>query len=121
MSEQQVFDYPAMLNRLIGDEKLAAIIISAFLKDLPAQLDSLDHLLRKRKAAAAGIQAHKIKGAAASASTDALRETAAEMEKAGKTGDLAALNRLMPRLRDRYNEAKRAMKEKIDESTDCRR
>jgi PAS domain S-box-containing protein len=51
-------------------------------------------------------QAHRIKGAAATMSGDALRAVALDMEQAGKTGNVEALRTLLPELEQRFAELK---------------
>ena len=54
-------------------------------------------------------QAHTIKGASANVGGEVLRETAFEMEKAGKAGDLVALKTLLPEMQKRFARLKEAM------------
>ena len=113
-----IFNYPVLLARVMDDKKLANSIMSTFLEDLPIQMDLLKtHLIRKN-AHAAGAQAHKIKGSAGNIGAESLSKTAAEVEKAGKSGDLAELNRLMIKLNDQYELTKRVIEEKLNENPD---
>jgi len=78
------------------------MLIIAFLEDMPRQIETLARDINTSHAEEAGKQAHKIRGAAANMSGDAMRETAGAMEKSGKAGDLESLNRLLPVLQENY-------------------
>ncbi|MEI6808545.1 MAG: PAS domain S-box protein [bacterium] len=105
------FDRPAFLTRLMGDETLAALIATTFLKDMPKQIATLKVSVDGGQPEAAGEQAHKIKGASANVNGSALSTIAAEMEMAGKTGNSATLRKLMPELVNRFEELKKAMED----------
>jgi len=57
----------------------------------------------------AGGQAHKIKGAAANVTALTFQETAYDMERAGKAGDMESLYRLLPELEQKFQELKAQM------------
>jgi two-component system sensor histidine kinase/response regulator len=106
-----IFDRPGLVARTMEDEDLLQEVVSCFLEDTPRLIDGLKAHIRSGDSAAAGAQAHGLKGAAANVGGVALSETAAEMERAGRAGRLEALAALMPelerqfaRLRDRMQE-----------------
>ena len=76
-------------------------VISEFLRDFRASSDRIAAELRSAcqagQAQAAGAAAHKLKSSARSVGALALGELCAEMERAGKAGDMQALNALLPR------------------------
>lgn len=82
-----------LLERVMGDEELAVELVQDFLQATPAQIRSLNQSIAAADAAGAGRRAHFIKGAAAAVGAEAMWEVAAELEKAGKNGDLVALER----------------------------
>jgi len=87
-------DFPTFLARLMGDELLAQKIFSAFLLDLPAQIDVLSRAVRQKDFHAIQHQAHKMKGTAGNICADALHQTMIDMEiqaKAGNTAQVAEL------------------------------
>ena len=104
-----VFDRAAFLARVMDDEELVREITEMFLADLPVQLESLAAAVNSGDGLLAGRQAHGIKGASANVGGEALRETAFEMEKAGRAGDLAALKTLLPQAQERFARLKEAM------------
>ena len=86
----------------MNDNALMHLIIAEFLRDMPIQIEKLASAVAALDAGQAEQQAHRIKGAAANMSAEALRETASQMEQAGKTGDLDDLRRRIPLLRGRF-------------------
>jgi len=106
-----IFDRKALLNRLMGDEDLAATVIEGFLDDMPKQIKAMKPFIEQGQADQSGAQAHKIKGASANIGGETLRKVAYEMEKAGKVGDAAALAQLMPALEQAFEELKHVMRD----------
>jgi len=101
-----VFDRAGMLERMMGDEDLARMILDGFLQDIPRQIRALRDFLDAANAPGAERQAHTIKGASASVGGEALRAVAHEMEKAGKAGDLAAVRARMVDLQAQFDRLK---------------
>jgi signal transduction histidine kinase/DNA-binding response OmpR family regulator/HPt (histidine-containing phosphotransfer) domain-containing protein len=83
-----IFNRVSLLNRMMGDEDLAFMIMRSFLEDVPKQIRNLKFLVDSSDTAGIERQAHTIKGAAANVSGESLSALANEMEKAGKAGDL---------------------------------
>jgi CheY-like chemotaxis protein/HPt (histidine-containing phosphotransfer) domain-containing protein len=102
-----VFDREGMLERLMGDEDLARMILDGFLQDIPRQIRALRDFLDVGNAPGAERQAHTIKGASANVGGEALRAVAYEMEKAGKAGDLAAVRARMADLEAQFDRLKK--------------
>ena len=108
-----VFDRAAFLDRAMGDVDFARVLVGTFLQDIPPQIEILAAAASGGDGHLAMRQAHRIRGAAANMSGEALRGTAAEMEAAGKAGDLATLGGLMPELRIRFAELAAELKAKV--------
>jgi HPt (histidine-containing phosphotransfer) domain-containing protein len=87
----------------MGDEDLVREIVAGFLKDIPNQIGALHKHIGAGDAAAAGAQAHTIKGAAANVGGVALSVVALEMENAGKAGRLDSLAALVPELERQFD------------------
>ncbi len=105
----QIFDRAALLKRLMDDENLAETIVAGFLDDMPKQMAALRSFVENGQAEEAGAQAHKIKGAAGNVAALAFQETAYDMERAAKAGDMASLQRLLPELEQRFLQLKARM------------
>jgi len=82
----------------MGDETLVEEILTVFKEDMPAQMAVLKRHIAEGNAAAAGGQAHSIKGAAANVGGLALSAAAFAIEQAGKDGRLDTVSALMPEL-----------------------
>jgi HPt (histidine-containing phosphotransfer) domain-containing protein len=67
---------------------LIVAVTEAFLDDMPRQFERVKKLLARGDAAEAGRLLHAIKGAAANAGGERLREVAIGMEKQADCGDL---------------------------------
>jgi HPt (histidine-containing phosphotransfer) domain-containing protein len=104
-----VFDRAALLDRVMGDADLAALVVSTFLDDMPRQLLILAKALEVDDIEAAGDQAHRIKGAAASVGGEAMSAVAAVIESAARSRDLAAVKTLRPRLDEQFAHLKAAV------------
>ncbi|MBN1627164.1 MAG: response regulator, partial [Deltaproteobacteria bacterium] len=104
-----VFDFKAMIGRLMDDRSLAETIIRGFLSDIPVQIETLKRLVESGDVPAVERQAHAIKGAAANVDGHLLRTVAFEIEKAGKAGDLSAVKGLMNELESHFNRLKEEM------------
>ena len=101
-SERMIFDREAFLERLMGDEQLATILIEAFLDDMPGQFALLEEAVAEDSAERVKRQAHKIKGAAANLGAIAVQEITEAMECAGAEGNMAALRDALPRLKQEF-------------------
>jgi CheY-like chemotaxis protein/HPt (histidine-containing phosphotransfer) domain-containing protein len=112
-----VFDKAALSRRLMGDEELIREIISAFLQDIPRQIERLKGYLVTDDTASAERQAHTIRGAAGNVGGEALRAAAFEAEKAGRAKDAEKLKALVPELEERFGELRQAMETWECEST----
>ncbi len=106
-----VFDKEALRSRLMDDEDLVRTIGAAFLEDMPKQISALREHIDQGKAAPAGGQAHKIRGAAANVGGMALSAVAFEMEKAGKAGRLDEIAAFMPELERQFGLLRAHMRE----------
>jgi CheY-like chemotaxis protein len=83
------WDRAALVERLMGDEELAATIAEGFLGDLPRQLDALSAALSAGDAGEVTRLAHGIKGASVNVGADSLGELAHAIEVAARLADLA--------------------------------
>jgi CheY-like chemotaxis protein/HPt (histidine-containing phosphotransfer) domain-containing protein len=97
-----LFNQSEMLARLMGNKGLAAKVIAGFLKDAPVQLQILRHKLAKGDAAGVRLQAHTLKGAAATISGNALRKICSEAQEAAAAGELGRVSELLPRIEEQF-------------------
>jgi CheY-like chemotaxis protein/HPt (histidine-containing phosphotransfer) domain-containing protein len=108
-----VFDKIALMQRLMGDEDLARVVIAGFLDDIPLQIQKLKDYLEAGDITGAERQAHTIKGASANIGGEALRAIAFEMEKSGKSGDLDAIRKCTSELEVQFERLREVSKKEI--------
>lgn len=116
IAKSSIFDREALIKRLFDDQELVTTIVTGFLKDMPGQMATLKSFVENRQPEKAGHQAHKIKGAAGNVTALAFQETASDMERAGKAGDMDSLQRLLPDLEHKFLQLKTQME--TDETCD---
>jgi len=105
-----VFDRTELLERLMGDADLVALVLAEFLTDIPLQIRTLMEYLDTGNAPGAERQAHTIKGASASIGGEAMRALAGQMEGAAKAGDLAAVRARMTELSTQFDRLREEIK-----------
>ena len=108
-SSSSVLDMTALLSRLMGDREMAGRVLDGFLADMPGQILSLLQAVEAGNAEDARKQAHRIKGASAAVSGEALRALASEMERAADAGNLAALKASATDLDEQFLRLKQAI------------
>ena len=101
-----VFNVEALLRRLMGDRQLAGIVLKGFLQDVPSQLNNLRARLDEADAPGARLQAHALKGAAATVAAEGLRAIALAIERAGAAGQLDPCGELLPRAVEEFERFK---------------
>jgi len=106
---QNLFDKAGLLDRLMGDQKLANEILGEFLEDAPRKFTALKEALDNGDAPSVQFQAHTIKGQSANMGGEALSETALKIEKAGRAGDLETVKACMTELEAQFDRLKEAM------------
>ncbi len=104
-----VFEGEPLLRRLMGDRELAGSVLKCFLHDVPSQLNNLRQRLKDADAAGVRMQAHALKGAAATVSAEDLRVIALAIEQSGKTAQLDQCAELLPRAAEEFERFKSAL------------
>ncbi len=104
-----IFDRTGMMDRLMHDAYLARVLVKAFLKNAPKQIESLKGYLKTGDVIGVERQAHTIRGASASVGGEALAAVALKMETAGKAGDLEAVKSGMAALESQFDRLKQTM------------
>ncbi len=103
---QDVFRWPELMDRLMGDAELGQIIITGFLDDIPEQIVKLKEFVQSADTAGATRQAHTIKGASANVGAPALRRAAETLEEMGRSGDLPGVADGIPQLEAEFERLK---------------
>jgi len=118
--ESSIFDMEGVLSRMMGDKELAVVVMSAFLDDMPRQIESLKEYLQSGNREGCGRQAHSVKGAASNVGGERLRAVAMMMEKAADAGDLSAVAEQMKNLEDQFSLLRGAIVEAIENHRDLK-
>jgi HPt (histidine-containing phosphotransfer) domain-containing protein len=98
-----------MMDRLMGDQELARIVVGGFLEDAPRLIEALRNALAAGDAPGTIRGAHNMRGASATVGGEALRAVAWEMEKAGTAGDFGAVSARLPDLELELGRLREAM------------
>jgi CheY-like chemotaxis protein/HPt (histidine-containing phosphotransfer) domain-containing protein len=106
-----VFNLEELLKRLMGDQVLARNLITGFLNDVPMQLIILKNRLEAGDARAVKLQAHTLKGAAATVAAEALSFVCCEVQEAATAGELSRALILLPRLEEQFELLKATLKQ----------
>jgi PAS domain S-box-containing protein len=85
-----IWDEAGLLDRLMGDEQLVEDVVGAYLADTQRQIQSLEASLDIGDLSGVERYAHSIKGASGNVGGERVRSVAAEIEAAGRTGNLSA-------------------------------
>jgi len=104
-----IWDRSGMLERMMGDDEVAGVIVGTYLSEIPRQIQTLKEHLSREDAPGVRLQIHTIKGAAANMGAEALRSVAFEMEKAAVDGDLDAVGRAIQELETQFQRLKNEM------------
>ena len=106
-----VFDRASLLERVMGDERLAHVVVQGFLGDIPGQVERLKKIAAAKDAPGVQQQAHKVKGACAAVSAEAMSALAAVLEEAGQAGDLATIAARMPEVERQFAAMEQALRQ----------
>jgi Amt family ammonium transporter len=96
-------DLESLQKRCMGSRRIAAKALSKFDTTVSHDLQVLFEGAEKGDAKAVAASAHKIKGAAANISADAVRHVAGELERLAAADELAQSQEFIERLRDETN------------------
>ncbi|MBK8420575.1 ATP-binding protein [Candidatus Villigracilis saccharophilus] len=93
---KKIFNESELLRRLMDDKDLEKMIVSAFLEDIPKQIDGLKFEIADNNLAGARIKAHSIRGASANLAAESLRQAAHGVEVMAEKGNLDGVTALLP-------------------------
>ena len=98
----EVFNAGSLLQRLMGDRQIAAIVLKGCLYDIPSQIGSIRRLLSIADAPGVRLQAHTLKGAAATVAAESLRLVALDIEHEASVGRLDRCEELLLKVIDEF-------------------
>ena len=94
-----------------GDGEFLKELVGIYLADTPKQFAQLEDALARGDASVATRAAHTMKGSSGNFGAEALMELARAAEAAAKAGDLAAVAKLLPDLKQQFERVKTALQE----------
>ena len=98
----EVFNENTLLERLLGDRRLAGIVLEGFVRGFPAQLNRLRAHVERSDAPGVRAQVHAIKGSSATVSAESLHAIALSMERLGSGSGLDRCGELLPRAAEEF-------------------
>ena len=101
-----IFDADSLLRRLMDDRELAGALLKGFLNGAPAQLKHLRERLADSDVPGLRLEAHTLKGAAATVAAEALRLAALAIETAATAGQLDNCRSLLRRATSEFDRFK---------------
>ncbi|MDQ7823873.1 MAG: response regulator [Candidatus Eremiobacteraeota bacterium] len=108
-SGEALFDRPALLERIEGDEGLLKELISLFLSDSEVQMEKLRAHVKNGSFPDVERSSHTLKGAAANMCAESLRGLLQELETAAHDGSLERVRQCALSLDSAYESLKTAM------------
>ncbi len=102
----EIFDKDDLMERLDGDEELLREILEIYVEDVPRLIEKIKKAREQSDAELVNREGHTLKGASANVSAPALRETAYQIEMAGKSGALNGVDALVDRAERDFDELK---------------
>jgi len=106
-----VFDPEILLYRIGGNHGVAAKILEKFISETDKKLTLLRSASEQKLSQDICFHAHALKGAASTIGANAIRETAAGLEAAGKNNQIADIGPLIDRLSECYQQCKVSIEE----------
>ena len=105
----EIFNFDSLLHRLMDDRELARTVLKGFVKDAPLQLKQLCARLDEADAAGMRMQAHTLKGAAATVGAEMLRDVALAIETDASAARLERCPDLLVRAIEEFERFKKAV------------
>ncbi|MCF8044779.1 MAG: response regulator [Desulfarculaceae bacterium] len=102
-SGKPVFAEGEMQERFDGSEELIRTVIDSFLEEAPDTLDRMKSALADNDADSVKNLSHALKGSAANAGAERIREAALEMEKSAGKGEIDRVGDILSTMEDQLN------------------
>ncbi len=110
-----VFDYPALYERLGGDETLLKTIATKFIQSIGRHIDKIEVALIEQNINSVAKTAHTLVGSAATAGCMQLSTLACDIEMAGQKHDMQTVKNLVPLLKPCYDKTKEVVEAQLSE------
>jgi CheY-like chemotaxis protein/HPt (histidine-containing phosphotransfer) domain-containing protein len=109
LAEPVVFDYAALVERMMGDEEITRKIMELFVQTVPEQIAELKATLAGGERKVFERQAHSLKGSAANVSGERMRAVALALEMAARAGDEAGMRTKLEALEGEFAALRKAL------------
>ena len=106
-------DQDVLINSFKDDHSLFKELVEIFVSDYPQMLDSLRESLKATDAETFSRTAHSLKGMLRNFQAEVAAETAFDLEKKGKQGELAGIDQIIDRLADQVDEVAQNLKDLV--------
>ncbi len=110
-----IWDFQALLKRVMGKEKLLKLLVTSFISEMPDRIILLEQANDTSDINEIALIAHTIKGVAANLSGVALQMIAAKLESAAKSKDQSEVHRLLPEIISAAKQLDQLFKNYLDE------
>ena len=110
-SDRNILDREDLMERFMGDVKLADEVVGEFLAEAPQVFAGLRQALDYGDAGSVKEKAHALKGSSATVGAVALERMAGQIEAAGESGDMDKADSLISQLEEQYGMLKTALRE----------
>ncbi len=104
--EDAIFDWPDLLKRVGEDEDIAYRVLERFLSEIPHRIENLKTALSRGDLRELRREAHALKGASATASANALRDAAYQLERAELMDNVETASALVQAIIDEHEKTK---------------
>ena len=111
ITSRVIFDRAALMERLMGDEGLAEEVVGIFLDDTPQKIQALKRYIETGDAIRGGLEAHSIRGSAATVGGGVLWGLASELEQACKTGGVDSIKTRLVELDAAFEQLKQIIEQ----------
>ena len=108
-----VWDKQELLARLMNNEEIIPVLLSAFIEDAPRTLNELKDAVAQNNIELITRQAHTLKGMSANLAANPLAEISRQIELASKGESDQALEPLIEELEKSFNDVMDCFKEEL--------
>lgn len=115
-----VLDRQALLDRVVGDEPLMREILQIFRDERERRMAAVRQAMEARDAAAIGVAAHAINGAAGNIGAERVRRVAARLQNLGRSGSLDGADEAWAELQEEMHALDRQLAVALAPEVDAR-
>lgn len=99
----EVYNREIMLERFDGSHELVEMVLESFTEEAPGTIDLMSHAVENREADDLKNLSHALKGSAANAGAERVRDAARKMEKAAESGEIDLAGEILDTIQEELN------------------